>query len=111
MTIKDVEKLTGLTAKSIRYYESKHLITVARNKANSYRDYTEADVDRLRRIKLFRYLDFSVEEIEGLLDMDVDEMKVTLRQKQRFFQGRKISVRISKNFVWHWQEIMEMDQR
>ena len=89
MTIKDVEKLTGLTAKSIRYYESKHLITVARNKGNSYRDYTEADVDRLRRIKLFRYLGFSVEEIAKLLNMNVDEMKVTLRQKAEIFSRQK----------------------
>lgn len=36
MTIKDVEKRTGLTAKSIRYYESKGLITVARNDDNDY---------------------------------------------------------------------------
>lgn len=89
MKIKDVEKLTGLTAKSIRYYESKNLITVARNEGNSYRDYTEADVNRLRWIKMFRYLDFSIEEIENLLTMDVDEIKEALRQKADTFSKQK----------------------
>lgn len=37
MQIKDVEKLTGLTAKSIRFYEAKGLIKVERNEENSYR--------------------------------------------------------------------------
>lgn len=89
MTIKDVEKLTGLTAKSIRYYESKNLIAVARNEENSYRDYTEEDVNRLRWIKMFRYLDFSIEEIGKLLDMDVDEIQEALRQKADTFSKQK----------------------
>ncbi len=81
MTIKDVEKLTGLTAKSIRYYESKKLLFVARNEDNSYRDYTEDDVNRLRWIKLFRYLDFSIEEIGKLLNMSEEELREALQQK------------------------------
>lgn len=89
MKIKEVEKLTGLTAKSIRYYESKNLITVARNEENSYRDYTEADVDRLRWIKMFRYLDFSIEEIENLLTMNEAEIKEALRQKADTFSKQK----------------------
>ncbi len=89
MTIKDVEKLTGLTAKSIRYYESKNLILVARNEENSYRDYTEEDVNRLRWIKLFRYLDFSIEEIGKLLDISEEEIKEALRQKADIFSKQK----------------------
>ena len=89
MTIKDVEKLTGLTAKSIRYYESKHLIKVARNEGNSYRNYTEDDVNILRRIKLFRYLDFSVEEIEKLLELNSEKVKEALMQKAELFSEQK----------------------
>lgn len=89
MTIKDVEKLTGLTAKSIRYYESKNLITVARNEDNSYRSYTEEDVNRLRWIKMFRYLDYSIEEIGTLLDMNEAEIKESLRQKADVFSKQK----------------------
>ena len=89
MTIKDVEKLTGLTAKSIRYYESKNLIAVARNKENSYRSYTEEDVNRLRWIKMFRYLDFCIEEIGNLLEMNEVEMKEALQQKADTFSKQK----------------------
>lgn len=89
MTIKDVERLTCLTAKSIRYYESKNLIAVARNEDNSYRTYTEEDVSRLRWIKMFRYLDFSIEEISQLLGMEEDAIKNTLRQKADSFSKQK----------------------
>ena len=89
MTIKDVERLTGLTAKSIRYYESKNLIAVSRNEDNSYRTYTEEDVSRLRWIKMFRYLDFSIEEIGQLLDMNEEKIKDSLRQKAKSFSEQK----------------------
>ena len=41
MRISDVEKQTGLTRKTIRFYEAKGLLTVGRSD-NSYRDYDEA---------------------------------------------------------------------
>lgn len=89
MTIKDVEKLTGLTAKSIRYYEAKELITVDRNDKNSYRSYSEEDVIRLKQIKLFRYLDFSIEEIRPLLDGEEEQIKDALRDKAECFSKQK----------------------
>ena len=79
MTIKEVEKLTGLTAKSIRYYEDKGLVTVERNEENDYRSYSEVEVNRLKKIKLLRYLEFSVEEVKELLDLEVDETIVQLQ--------------------------------
>ncbi len=89
MKIKDVEKLTGLTAKSIRYYESKGLLEVGRNEENSYREYSEEHVIRLRKIKLFRYLDFSIEEIAEFLDKDDKDIKEIFRDKAEFFSNQK----------------------
>ena len=40
MRIKDVEQRTGLTRKSIRFYEAKGLLNVKRTE-NTYRDYDE----------------------------------------------------------------------
>lgn len=85
MTIKDVEKLTGLTAKSIRYYEDKGLLTVGRNKENDYRSYSEEEVNRLKRIKLLRYLEFSVEEVKNMLDMDAKDIQKVLEDKAEDF--------------------------
>lgn len=89
MQIKDVEKLTGLTAKSIRYYESKGLITIEREKGNSYRNYSEDDVKQLKKIKLFRYLDFSIEEISQLLDKGEDQIKQALTDKAESYQKQR----------------------
>lgn len=72
MRIKEVEELTGLTAKAIRLYESKGLLTVARQEENKYRDYTQEDVQRLRTIAVLRKLDISIREIKQWVDGEVE---------------------------------------
>lgn len=59
MNIKELETLTGVTKRNIRFYEKKGLLTPYRNPQNYYREYTDEDVKRLRAIKLFRLLDMS----------------------------------------------------
>jgi DNA-binding transcriptional MerR regulator len=50
MKINDVEKITGLTQKAIRLYESKGLINISRD-ANGYRNYSDKDVEALKNIR------------------------------------------------------------
>ena len=68
MRIKEVEKTTGLTAKAIRLYESKGLVSEGRESENDYRDYTEADVERLKTIAVLRQLDVPVKTIKEWSD-------------------------------------------
>ena len=89
MTIKEVEKLTGLTAKSIRYYEDKGLLTVERNEENDYRSYSEVEVNRLKKIKLLRYLEFSVEEVKTMLDMEPKDFAKVLREKADAYEDMR----------------------
>ena len=66
MKINEVEALVGITKKNIRFYEAEGLLAPHRNSENGYRDYGEAEVDALRRIKLLRKLGFPLEEIRQM---------------------------------------------
>ena len=66
MKINEVEALVGITKKNIRFYEAEGLLTPRRNSENGYRDYGEAEVDALRRIKLLRKLGVPLEEIRRM---------------------------------------------
>jgi len=65
--IGDTSSRTGLSTKTIRYYEEIHLTPPAERSSNGYRIYTDADVDRLGFIRSARALDFSLEDIEEIL--------------------------------------------
>ena len=66
MRINEVEALVGITKKNIRFYEAEGLLSPRRNSENGYRDYGEAEVSVLRRIKLLRKLGVPLEEIRRM---------------------------------------------
>ena len=68
MRIKDVEAIVGITKKNIRFYEKEGLLSPGRNSENSYREYSEDDVERLKQIKFFRKLNMPVSEIKALFE-------------------------------------------
>ena len=66
MKINEVETRVGITKKNIRFYEAEGLLSPRRNSENGYRDYGEAEVDALRRIKLLRKLGVTLDEIRQM---------------------------------------------
>ena len=67
MKINEVERRVGITKKNIRFYEDQGLINPGRNDSNGYREYSEADVEFLLKIKLLRRLGVPIEEIRKML--------------------------------------------
>lgn len=67
MKINDVEKQLGITKANIRFYEKEGLLTPGRSE-NGYREYSEADIARLKEIVIYRKLGIPVQQIEDILD-------------------------------------------
>ena len=69
MKISELSEHTGVPAKTIRYYEDMGLLPTPIRKPNGYREYREADVDRLKLVAGARRLDFSLAEISEIIDL------------------------------------------
>ena len=65
MTIKEIEAESGMSRANIRFYEAEGLLNPER-RANGYREYSEDDLEILKRIRLLRTLHISLEEIKSL---------------------------------------------
>lgn len=84
MTIKKAADLTGLTPKAIRHYESLGLCPCFQRSEGKYRLYSPRELDRLRLIRYYRELGFSLEEIRSLLDAPDGAVREALtRQRQK----------------------------
>lgn len=81
--IKEAEQLTGISSQNIRYYEKQGLICPARNEENSYREYSDNDIERLKLIRLFRKLGMPIEELRRLLNGEVDLRSAVEMQEKR----------------------------
>ncbi|MES0210101.1 Cu(I)-responsive transcriptional regulator [Mesorhizobium sp. M0028] len=71
MNIGVASEKSGLPAKTIRYYEDIGLLHPARTDSG-YRDYSTADIHRLRFLQRSRSLGFSVDECRQLLSLYQD---------------------------------------
>lgn len=67
MTIKEVEQYLEVPRATVRFYEKEGLISPDRS-GNGYRDYSPEDVERLRKIIVFRKLGMGLTDIEDVLD-------------------------------------------
>lgn len=72
MNIGIASEKSGLPSKTIRYYEDIGLLRPLRTD-NGYRDYSMADVHRLRFLQRSRSLGFSVDECRQLLSLYRDK--------------------------------------
>lgn len=82
MKIGEAAKETGLSISNIRFYEKKGLLEPARDQESKYRNYTEEDILRLKKIIIFRKMDLSVEQIAAMLRGKTDVKEVLKNQEQ-----------------------------
>jgi MerR family transcriptional regulator, repressor of the yfmOP operon len=69
--IGDLAKQTGVTPRTIRYYEELGLLPCGDRAQGKHRTYDEADVDRLRELKRLRdLLGLSLEELRQLVEAE-----------------------------------------
>jgi DNA-binding transcriptional MerR regulator len=66
-TIGEISKLTGLSTKTIRYYESIRLIHPSKRKENNYRAYSDQDIQKLRLIVEAKNLGVPLDEVKNIV--------------------------------------------
>lgn len=66
MKIGKVRKITGVSARSIRYYEEKGLIKTSRQE-NNYREYDEKTIESINTIQLYLGLGLTTDQIRDII--------------------------------------------
>ena len=82
MTIKEVEERTSLSRSNVRFYEKEKLIEPSRNEKNGYRDYSENDVENIKKIAYLRTLGISIEDIRRIMSEKVTLQEMVEKQNE-----------------------------
>jgi MerR family copper efflux transcriptional regulator len=82
MRIGDLAKLTGVSASTIRFYETQGLLPAAARLANGYRDYDRHAVEIVKFIDRARRLGFGLREVAAHLRLPRGEQRKARLQAQ-----------------------------
>lgn len=102
MTIKEVEQILNIPRATIRYYEKEKLIDPQRTE-NGYRDYSDENVELLKKIIILRKIGLSVNDIKELFDgaktmsEALDENIITLQKQIEELKGAMFLSQKMKN--------------
>ena len=82
-TVREVSRLTGISVRTLHYYDEIGLLCPDRVTEAGYRLYGTKALERLQHILLFRELEFSLKDIREILDRpDFDRQKALDQQIQ-----------------------------
>ena len=80
-TVNEVSKLTGVSIRTLQYYDKIGLLIPAMRTDAGYRLYDDTALERLQQILLFRELEFPLSDIRAMLEApDFDRKKALIQQ-------------------------------
>ena len=68
MTVHEVSQLTGVSIRTLQYYDKTGLLTPAEYTDSGYRLYDSSSLERLQQILIFKELEFPLKSIKVILD-------------------------------------------
>ena len=83
LSIGQLAKKAKVNIQTVRYYERRGLIPEPPRRESGYRQYSQADLDRLKFIRHGKELGFSLKEISELFSLRVDPNTTCLEVKRR----------------------------
>ncbi len=95
MKIGDLERMTGVEAATIRYWEKRGLLRASRGD-NRYRQYGPEEVELILKIKTFREIGTPVADIKLWCDHIVDEHSLLLNQRRQLESNDRESSRLRR---------------
>lgn len=88
-TINQLAKLSGVSVRTLHYYDEFGLLHPARVEPNGYRVYEEPQLLRLQQILFFRELEFSLADIKRVIDAPGYSAIAALRQQKQLFKTKQ----------------------
>lgn len=73
-SIKDIENLCGIKAHTLRAWEQRHQLCVAKRKGSQHRIYDDEDLKELLRVSFLYHNGYKVSEIAGLSNAEIDKL-------------------------------------
>ncbi|MBO0432299.1 MerR family transcriptional regulator [Enterococcus sp. DIV0660C] len=91
-TIKKIAELSGVSPRTLRFYDEIGLLKPAKINSSGYRIYGAKEIDRLQQILFYRSLEFKLEQIQELLNQPDFDQQQALRNHQQLLLKKRAQI-------------------
>lgn len=88
-TVKEISRLTGVSVRTLHYYDEINLLKPTETTDAGYRLYDDTALERLHSILLFRELQFPLGEIKAILDSNGFDKEAALKEQIKLLEMQK----------------------
>lgn len=88
-TVKEVSQLSGVSVRTLHYYDEINLLTPSFIAENGYRYYDNEAFEKLQEILLFRELEFPLKEIKKIVGNVAYDREAVLKDQIRLLELKK----------------------
>lgn len=89
LAVKDIVQITGITARTLHYYDRIDLFKPTHLTEKGYRLYHRSSLEKLQTILFLKELDFSLKEIADILNLTRQEQKQIVKKQGQTLLFRK----------------------
>lgn len=99
MTVNEMSKLTGVSIRTLQYYDTIGLLKPVEYTESGYRLYDDTSLERLQQILLFKELEFPLKEIKRIIDAPNFDRNKALEQQIELLTMKKEHLENLINFA------------
>lgn len=110
MTIGEVSKKLGVSARMLRYYEKEGLIKSIRKEGCDYRMYDESTVSRISQILALRRLSFPLKKIAVIIDGGRQDVLRILEEQLAAAEREYSSMRLIREVLYKMSELVKSEK-
>lgn len=88
VTVGAVASLLGVSVRTLHHWDEIGLVRPSRRSRAGYRIYSEEDLTRLYRVRIYKELDLPLSTIASLLDVSAGELNASLEQQRKQVEER-----------------------
>ncbi len=88
LTVGQVAERLGVTVRTLHHWDAEGLASPSERSGTGYRLYTQADLDRLERVVVYRELGFGLDAVRDLLDDPAVDVVAALREQSMQLEAR-----------------------
>ena len=85
-TVKEISRLTGISVRTLHYYDEINLLKPTQVTDAGYRLYDDTALERLHSILIFRELQFPLKEIKAVLDSPDFDMQSAIKEQIKLLE-------------------------